>query len=144
MEWIFNHTRIGYSGPVNYSFHAGNTLHGQGAQCIGFPIVPISATGNLFTTCTGSWKRTGTNSYKLVYTDVGVNPTVINNGTNAVLPTTVAGRTGFFATSFSLNNCDKVIINGKIGLYDASDPTLKLAPLAGPFDATLTLFRLDL
>ncbi len=136
---------LGFTGPVNYSFHAGNTLHGQGAQCIGYPIVPLSKTGNLFTTCTGSWSNVS-GSYKILYTDVGVNPTVITVVINkpiknvAVLPTTIAGRTGFFSSNFSLTDCDNVVITGKIALYDQNDPTLR-TPLVGPFDANLVLTR---
>jgi len=130
---------LSYNGPVNYSFHAGNTLHGQGAQCLGFPL--ISATGNLFSTCTGVWKRTSLTGYKIVYTDVGVNPTV--TGATAVLPTSLAGRTGFFG-NFSLTDCNKIVITGKIALYGVNDPKMQMTPLAGPFDATLTLYSVDI
>ncbi len=132
---------LNFTGPANFSFHAGGTLNGQAAQCIGVPI--ISSTGNLFTVDTGAWKKSSNYNYKIMYTDVAVAPTVIAGGTQGVLPTTPIGRTGVFTKATLSNDCKTITLTGTIGLYDESDFNLDTA-LEGPLDITVTLHRVDL
>ena len=130
---------LGYIGPVNFSIHAGGTLNGQGVQCIGVPLA--APNGHLFTVDTGAWKQVGATTYKVMYTDIGAEPTSIQGGTQGVLPTKTIGRTGFFGT-MQLTSCKTLTMKGKIGIYGNSvvdDPTLSSPATIGPFDATLKL-----
>lgn len=132
----FSVPALGYTGPVNFTFHAGGTLNGQGVQCIGVPIT--APNGTLFTVDTGEWQRTSYYKYKIMYSDIGAAPTAIVDGAQGVFPTTAIGRTGTFGTATLSSDCKTVTLTGKIGVYGTNDPTL-ITPLQGPFDMTLVL-----